>query len=151
MAERIRVLVEFGGTMYVLGIVNSGLALRRAGDPLFGQLQPFPTLGEAKRVRDAFARTQLVQFPVPNTATAASPHRAHRHGHRRPRPTASTRASTPPPASLPSAASPAEGTAAGEGPRRTAPTGGTFPHRRPNAETRIALDAALDRLETPSP
>jgi hypothetical protein len=149
MAERVRVLVELGGVLYTIGMIRPTgrtLALRRLGDRYADELAPFVSLRAARQTCAALGQARIVRFP-PGDGVATGqgrPRRTRRRrrGPRMPVETASMSAARPPvppgPSEEPSPSPPLH-----EPPRRT-----FVKDRRPTPETMVALNAALDRLET---
>jgi hypothetical protein len=152
MTERVRVLVELGGVLYTIGMIRSTsrtLALRRLGDRYADELAPFVSLRAARQTCQALGQARIVRFP-PGDGVANQPVRGRRTRRRRrmPRmpvetaPMSAARPSAPPdPPVAPSPSPPSH-----EAPRRTFTR-----DRRPTPETMVALNAALDRLETQTP
>ena len=63
MSERVRVLVELGGSVYAIGTVNASLAMRRAGDPRFDR--------SGSDCADRRAHASPLVFTTPCTAARA--------------------------------------------------------------------------------
>ena len=149
MAERVRVLVEIGNVMYLVGTIKPAgrtLALRRLGDRHADELIPFASRRAARATCAALSQARIVTFSAGDgVASHRIRGRQTRRRRRMPRGPVETasmpaaRPSAPPgPSGEPSPSLPSH-----EAPRRTFGR-----DRRPTPETMVALNAALDRLET---
>jgi hypothetical protein len=148
--ERVRVLVELGNVMYLVGTIRPAgrtLALRRRGDRHADELGAFPSVRAARQACLELSQAKVVRFSLGDGI--ASHHVRGRRTRRRRRvlrmpvelaSMSADRPSAPPGPSVEPSPSLPPGR---EMPRRT-----FGKDRRPTPDTVAALNTALDRLET---
>jgi len=149
MAESVRVLVEVGNVMYLVGTIKPAgrtLALRRLGDRHADELGAFSSVRAARQACLELSQAKVVRF-AGGDGVASHPIRGRRTRRRRRmlrRPAHPASMSAAPPLAPPGpSGEPSPSLPSHEAPRRT-----FVRDRRPTPETMVALNAALDRLET---
>jgi hypothetical protein len=148
--ERVRVLVELGNMMYLVGTIRPAgrtLALRRLGDRHADELGAFSSVRAARQACLELSQAKVVRFSLGDGV--ASHHVRGRRTRRRRRvprmpvelaSMSAARPSAPPYPSIESSPTARS---------RPVSRGSSPQDRRPTPDTVTALDAALTRLETP--
>ena len=160
MSERVRVLVELGGSVYAIGTVNASLAMRRAGDPRFRDLRPFHSVDEARRLCEGLASAKILTFPAGGSAAVDGALTKRRPGKRRRKPGQSARGSKPraaapaPAAAQVTSPSPAPPASVVMSPQSAKPSSRAAPFsasakHRPSPETVARLDEAIEGITAP--
>jgi hypothetical protein len=146
--ERVRVLVELGNVMYLVGTIKPAgrtLALRRLGDRHADELGAFSSVRAARQACLELSQAKVVRFAGGDGVASVRRTRRRRRVLRMPAQLASMSAARPlaPPG-------PSVEPSPSLGPGREVPRRTFGRDRRPTPETMTALNTALDRLETSS-
>jgi hypothetical protein len=147
--ERVRVLVELGNVMYLVGTIRPAgrtLALRRLGDRHADELGAFSSVRAARQACLELSQATVVRFPLGDGV--ASHHVRGRRMRRRRR----VLRMPAQPASMPAARPPAPPDPSVEplpslGPGREMPRRTFVKDRRPTPDVAAALEAAVARVE----
>jgi hypothetical protein len=149
--ERVRVLVELGNVMYLVGTIKPAgrtLALRRLGDRHADELGAFSSVRAARQACLELSQAKVVRFAgadgVASHSVRVRRTRRRRRMPRMPVELASMSAARPPASLRPSVE------VVPAAPSRPMSRRASLADRRPDPATVAELDTVIDRLETTS-